>query len=160
MPSVLFLCTANRFRSPLAAAIFRNKLNEDGQLASWQVGSAGTWTVPGLPAIPLALLAAQQLGLDLNAHASVPVNAQMLAEHDLILVMETGHKEALASEFPFVRKRVYLLSEVVDKVAYDIPDPEQSNEEAGEIARELNDLIQRGYAQICLLAEALHTQKN
>ena len=159
MPSVLFLCTANRFRSPLAAAIFCNKLNEDGRLASWRVDSAGTWTVPGLPVIPMALLAAQQLGLDLNAHASVLVNAQMLAEHDLILVMETGHKEALASEFPFVRKRVYLLSEVVDKIAYDIPDPEQSNEEAGEIAQELNDLIQRGYAGICLLAEALHKQE-
>ncbi|RPJ38045.1 MAG: low molecular weight phosphatase family protein, partial [Chloroflexi bacterium] len=68
MPSVLFVCMANRFRSPLAAAIFRKSLEEKGLAGSWQVGSAGTWATPGQPVIPSVLAAARELGLDLSGH--------------------------------------------------------------------------------------------
>ena len=159
MPSLLFLCTANRFRSPLAAAIFRNLLQQAGRADSWHVESAGTWTAPGLAVIPSARQAARRLGLDLQMHASAPVDALTLDEYDLILVMESGHKEALSSEFPSVRKRVYLLSEAVEGLAYDIPDPVLSREQAGEIAQELDGLLTRGFDQICSLAERLHSRR-
>ena len=44
MPTVLFVCTGNLHRSPLAAAFLRRLLQES-KLAGWQVESAGTWTV-------------------------------------------------------------------------------------------------------------------
>jgi len=154
MPSVLFVCTANRFRSPLAAAAMRRKIVEQGDQGSYHIASAGTWTVSGLPATSAALLAAQQAGLDLVGHFSVPVDAVTLEAYDLILVMEAGHKEALVYEFPMVSKRVHLLSEVVDGLAYDIPDA-ASDEEALEIASDLTGLIERGYERICQLAVSL-----
>ena len=89
MPSVLFVCTANRFRSPLAAACFR-KVLEEGQnedVASWMVGSAGTWAAPGQPVIPAVLVAAQQLGLELAEHRSARVSRQLLAEYDLFFLI-------------------------------------------------------------------------
>ena len=49
MPKVLFVCTANRFRSPLAAAIFKRFLLESQETGRWRVSSAGTWTRSGLP---------------------------------------------------------------------------------------------------------------
>ena len=55
MPTLLFVCTANRFRSPLAAAYAARQLRDAGLPADWQAASAGTWTPAGLPAHPKAL---------------------------------------------------------------------------------------------------------
>ena len=57
MPSILFVCSANRFRSPLAAGILEKALvEEEGQkTSSWSIGKASDWTVSsaGLQAMPL-----------------------------------------------------------------------------------------------------------
>ena len=160
MPTVLFVCTANRFRSPIAVAAFQKKLRNEG-IEGWQVGSAGTWTDPGLPPAPVAVQAARQLGVSLDGHASRLVNAALLSGYDLILVMEMGHKEALESEFPAVQNRVFLLSEVVDGMLYDIPDPALSEESSPqEIANEVCNLVWKGFHNICLQAERLGRARN
>lgn len=161
MPSVLFVCTANRFRSPIAAAAFQKKLKDEGIREGWRVGSAGTWAVPGLTPAPEAIQAARQYGFSIERQTTLPVNAALLSEYDLILVMEAGHKEALESEFPAVRKRVHLLSEVVDGILYDVPDPAMSEESSPqEIADELCSLIGKGFRNIRLQAERLSKQRN
>ena len=103
MPVILFVCTANRFRSPIAAAYTKRKLQTTDQSADWTVISAGTWTEPGLPAHDKALSAAHALGLDLNSHHTRVVSTAIMATADLIIVMEQGHKEALECEFPASR---------------------------------------------------------
>ncbi|MBT3711784.1 MAG: hypothetical protein HOG15_00350 [Anaerolineae bacterium] len=153
MKSVLFVCTANRYRSPLAAAVFQKLLKADGKAEKWRIGSAGTWTVTGLPVIPHAFQKAQELGLNLREHSSVEVSREILSEYGLIVVMEIGHKEGLQIEFPETRNRVYMLSEIIDHIVYDIPDPAKDLSDADEIAGDLYDLIQRGYSEICLLAD-------
>ncbi len=155
MPSVLFVCTANRFRSPLAAAAFQKTLGDEG-IKGWQVGSAGTWTDAGLPAAREAVQAARQLGVSLGGHASCPVNDALLSGYDLILVMEMGQKEALESEFPAVKNKVFLLSEIVDGLQYDIPDPVLSAESSPqEIANEVCHLVWKGFRSICSQADRL-----
>ena len=160
MPAVLFVCTANRFRSPIAAAAFQKKLRDEG-IEGWQVGCAGTWTDPGLPPARDAVQAARQLGVSLDGHASCLVNAALLSGYDLILVMEMGHKEALESEFPAVHNRVFLLSEVVDGMLYDIPDPALSEESSlQEIANEVCNLVRKGFRSICSQADRLSRARN
>jgi protein-tyrosine phosphatase len=160
MPSILFVCTANRFRSPLAAAAFLKMLKEDGKTSGWKVASAGTWTQPGLPVLADAKRIALQMGLDLNDHITLPVSATILSECDLILVMELGHKEALETEFPASKGKVLLLSEVADHLVYDVPDPNGTNESSpDEIAREINDLIGKGFQNIIQQAERMSTRK-
>ena len=68
MPLILFVCTANRFRSPIAAACTEQKLQKADLANKWTVISAGTWTTEGIPAHPRAVMAAAALGLDLTAH--------------------------------------------------------------------------------------------
>jgi protein-tyrosine-phosphatase len=161
MPSVLFVCTANRFRSPLAAAIFRKALEERNDASdSWIVGSAGTWTTPGQPVIPAVLDAARTLGIDLAKHRSAGVSAQLLSEYDLILVMQATQKEALQSEFFPLSEHIHLLSNVVEHGSYDIPDSSGSSQEVAEVSSELNELIRRGLERICVLATALHNTRN
>src|SRR6185503_19226411 len=100
MPSILFVCTANRFRSPLAAAVLRKCLEELDIADSWLISSAGTWATAGQPLMPGVSEAAQRLNLDVSNHRSVRVSGKLLSKYDLIIVMQGGQKEALLSEFP------------------------------------------------------------
>jgi protein-tyrosine-phosphatase len=168
MPSILFVCTANRFRSPLAAAMFSRALGaeKDGELlhyirraGEWKAGSAGTWATPGRPALPEVLMAAQTLGLDLTAHRAERVEGSLLSGYDLILVMQASQKEALLSEFPYLEEYVYLFSYVLERGAYDIPDTFGSEGEVLEVAAEMDELIRRGLRYIVVLASALHNQR-
>jgi len=155
MPSILFVCNANRFRSPLAAAMFRKRLQELGIPGPWQVGSAGMWAAPGQPALPLAAAAGSKLGLDLSEHRSARVSRNLVSDYDLIVVMEAGHREALVNEDPRVLPRVHLLSDLVERSSYDIPDAFGSEQEVGEVTAELDDLIRGGLKSICELAARL-----
>ena len=160
MPSILFVCTANRFRSPLAAALLKQVLAEVyGASHSWIVGSAGTWAEPGQPVVPAVLGVARHFGIDLAGHRTTRVNGQMLSEYDLILVMQSSQKEALQSEFPARADSIYLFSNVVERGAYDIPDLYGSEQEAMEVGLDLNELIRRGQERICVLAGALHNKR-
>jgi len=148
------VCTANLYRSPLAAALLCKKLQADGKLAQWIVESAGTWTIPGQRVPSEVFRAARSMGIDLSRHMTRQVDEALLARYDLILVMERGHKEALNFEFPSIRQKVHLLSEMADGLAYDIADPLNSGLRIDEIAGELLKLIHRAYPNICLLAQA------
>jgi protein-tyrosine phosphatase len=154
MPSVLFVCTGNQYRSPIAAAAFRRQLNDRESAEQWIVASAGTWTDPGLPPFPDSVRVAQDLGLNIMDHTTRTVTADELAKYDLVLVMEQGHKEAIMREFSLTCRKLHLLSEVVDHIEYDISDPANAYVDAKEIAIEVCGLIQRGFSQICALAEA------
>jgi len=168
MPSVLFICKANRFRSPLAAAIFKKALVEEqdqrtspwniGSASDWVVGSAGIWAMPGETVLPDVLEAARQIGIDLSDHRSVPVYGSLLSGYDLIVVMQASQKETLQREFPNLEERIYLLSHVTEFGSYDIPDAYGSFQEVMGVIAGMNDLIRRSLRYICILAIALHNK--
>ncbi len=152
MPSVLFVCTANQCRSPVAAASFQNQMIRLEQGDVWKAYSAGTWAVAGIHSPAMVLHAAERFGLQLDNHVTQSVNLAMLSACDLVLVMERGHLEALNVEFPMVRNWTFLLSQVVDDIVYDIPDPAFSMLEVNQTIQEIVDLIERGTEKICNLA--------
>ena len=152
MPSILFVCTANRFRSPIASLYFAREVVRHGDDKLFRISSAGTWTMPDQPVTSEALTLAKKYELNLSLHKSRPVTKRILSSADLILVMETGHLESLTHEFPAIGDRVYLLSEAAGKAPFDIPDPYNSDEKPGQIAAEILELIDSGYDQIIKLA--------
>ena len=157
MPSILFVCTANQFRSPIAAACLQQVLDQESHGDDWVVGSAGTWAKAGLPMPVFAMQISRKLGLPgIDRHVTRQVDKKLLDHFDLIIVMETGHKEAIASEFPATRGRVYLLSEIVDGISYDIVDPADPDVDPDQVAIELQALIKKGANQILRLAQLLH----
>ncbi|MFQ6099727.1 MAG: low molecular weight protein arginine phosphatase [Anaerolineae bacterium] len=153
MPTVLFICTGNLCRSPMAAALLQARLARDDAGRDWQVGSAGTWTTDGRPASAHAIAEMAQRGIDLRAHRSRNVTRNMMAEADLVLAMARYHVEALGAAFPEYVHKVYLLSQMVGQM-YDVYDPYGgTRQEYAYIARELEQLIEDGYECIVSLIE-------
>jgi protein-tyrosine phosphatase len=156
MPSILFVCTANQFRSPLAAACLLAAIKATKLTGDWNVESAGTWTKAGLPAPELSRKIASKLGVPLpENHRTRQVNQALLAEFDLIIVMEAGQKEALWIEFPALKKRIYMLSETVEGLQYDFPDPVAPGIDPFDVAYELKMAIEQGLEKITQLATSI-----
>jgi len=120
--SVLMVCTANRVRSPMAEALLKELVAADSPSDAWRIESAGTWAVEGLPAMPRTEAVLAERGIDISAHASRPIEECDMASFNLVLVMETGHREAVIREFPEIAGRVYLISEMAG-MNDDVHDP-------------------------------------
>lgn len=87
---VLFVCSGNTCRSPLAVVLFRRMLNEAGR-QDITVESAGTGAYDGGPASEGAYLVALEVGLDLSDHRARLLDRELVAQADLILTMSRGH---------------------------------------------------------------------
>jgi protein-tyrosine phosphatase len=153
MPSVLFICRGNLFRSPIAAAHFSSKLQERQISSDWVVDSAGTWTENNIPIAPLAKEFAAARGLQLDGHVSKMIEDVDIFSFDQIIVMEIGQKEALQIEFNNIDHKTNLLTKF-SGVPYDIPDPVGLDEEDGLIILSgVIDLIDHGFNEIVQIAE-------
>jgi protein-tyrosine-phosphatase len=89
---LLFVCTGNTCRSPLAEALARHVAVERG-LEQVEVSSAGTSAWDGAPASDGALLVGMERRLDLSRHRSRSIDREIVASADLILVMGSHHLE-------------------------------------------------------------------
>lgn len=154
MTTILFVCTGNICRSPMAAALFRQRLDEDPQRRDWEVVSAGTWASAGRPSTDHAIDEMASRGLDLRAHRSRSIDESLMKQADLVMVMTQNHAEALSVSFPDHADKVHLISEMVGET-YDISDPYGGpRREYAQVAEELETLIDDGYERIVSLGEA------
>ncbi|MGQ9492713.1 MAG: low molecular weight protein arginine phosphatase [Anaerolineae bacterium] len=146
--TVLFVCTGNVCRSPMAAGFFYDKLVQDKMDGCVRVRSAGIWALEGQPASAYALQVMGEHGLDISAHRGRNLTQADVEEADLILVMTKRHAEIIARDFPSSAGKVHLLSEMAGE-SYDIQDPYGGSLlEYRRTAAELANLIEQGYAKI------------
>jgi protein-tyrosine phosphatase len=161
MVNILFVCSANRFRSVIAAEHLRSLLIKDPLTAGWQVSSAGTWAKNGLPPIPQALRFAASRRLDIGDVRSRDVNREILTAATLVIVMTESQREALKIEFPDVSEKVFLLSKVCADQVFDIPDPFEKDDQTGDaIGDEIMGLVSNGYSRICDMAGQLNAKRS
>jgi protein arginine phosphatase len=143
---VLFVCTGNICRSPMAEALFAAKAKRMGD--SFTVHSAGTWALEGSPASSNAMVVMANRGLDLNAHRGTMIDRALMDQADAIIVMTRNHREALVAEFPHHRAKIHLMSELRNQT-FDIGDPYGGVlAEYESCARQLERLVEDGYDRI------------
>lgn len=128
---VLFVCTGNTCRSPLAVAALSAELGED--MVHVEVSSAGTSAGDGQPVSEGSLAVALRDGIDLSAHRARRATVSIVRAADLVFVMDPLHRSALAA-LGVPAEKVNVLSEWPAPGEPDLPvsDPFGASREAYE----------------------------
>jgi len=122
--SILFVCTGNTCRSPMAAALCTSLITKyyphyDGQI---QINSAGCSAGDGDLASREAIAVLTGKNLALESHRARRINQQLLADTDLIITMGEGHRNYIITKWPEFQTRIYTLRELAKEYG-DVSDP-------------------------------------
>ena len=125
--NLLFVCTGNTCRSPMAEAIARAELERRG----WQhvdVRSAGTGAVPGTSASGEAVSVARERGVDLSLHTAQLLSPELIEWADLVLAMGPSHMDVLI-ELGAAEKTAFVTDFIEEAPGRPIADPFGGDEE-------------------------------
>ncbi len=135
---VLFVCTGNTCRSPMAEAIFRQMT--DAQIP---VSSAGIFA-DGAPVSCNAISAMQEVEIDISRHTSIQITREMMKNANLVLTMTTSHAQMLSATFPEFKEKIQTLANWA-KSDGDISDPFGGDLDTYRQCRdEITRMIQKG----------------
>ncbi len=118
---ILFVCTGNTCRSPMAAAYFEHLCKQSGR-DGVMVESAGTHAGTGVPPSAGAVETMARLGINLSSHRSKPLDKKLLADADLVVAMTRSHRLSVGALNHHALAKTRLLMEFADG-AGDVCDP-------------------------------------
>ena len=108
MSKIIFVCTGNICRSPMAEGILRHRIKEMGR-NDMVVSSMGIHGLTDFSAAEYAQMVCEENGIDISSHIARPIIGDELQESDLILCMEPVHTKFLRTFFPWHRDKIFLL---------------------------------------------------
>lgn len=119
--NILFICTGNTCRSPMAEGMLKSVAEEKG--LNLIVNSRGLFAKGGSPAADNAIASMRDIGIDISEHVSKGVSKEIIEDSDLILTMTSAHKDELIRAYPEKKYKIFLLNEYAFGTEVDINDP-------------------------------------
>jgi len=150
MKTILFICTGNVCRSPMAEALFRRVAAGRGE---FRVFSAGLGAVDGQPPTAHSVEAMRELGIDISGQRSRMLTTDLVREADYIFGMTHSHVDTIALLYPPAAEKTFLLREfddTLEEFEKDISDPIGGSYEVYENCR---DQIEQGIASLLKFME-------
>lgn len=144
MPEILFVCTGNICRSPMAEYLF-NMLARERGMGHWQARSVGVAALPGDGISTHAQTVLKEEAIDSVAHRSRILEQESLEKAVVILTMTESHRDIVLARFPEYREKTYTLKEfaakiggdsAVEELNLDIVDPFGQGEEVYRAVRD------------------------
>src|SRR5437764_426525 len=123
MKTVLFVCTGNGCRSPMAEGIFRHAVESRG---NYRVLSAGLGAAEGQPPSSYAVQATRELGIDISGQRSRLLTPELIQQADYIFGMTHSHIDTVMLLYPQAAEKTFMLrefDETLDLFEKDISDP-------------------------------------
>ncbi len=111
MYNILFICTGNICRTPMAHFELKRLIERDSLDDLIHIESAGTWATEGAPATEFSQLVCAENGLDASLHRAQGVDHYLMKNANLVLCMTTQHKDDLRQIFPQYKDKVFTLRE-------------------------------------------------
>jgi protein-tyrosine-phosphatase len=152
---ILFVCSGNTCRSPMAKALLLKRLETPSNLSNSseiQVWSAGLFTRDGLPASPEAIAAMREEGLDISSHRSLLISRSLVEDAELVLTMTVSQRDYLLARFPHKSVNIYTLSEFIGDETGEVMDPYGHGQEVyRQSLLQLNLLVDRLFYKITKL---------
>lgn len=130
MQNILVLCIGNICRSPMAEVMLRDAL------PGKTISSAGLGALIGKPADPSSLQLMTEQNIDISSHRAQQISASLVAQAELILVMDLEQKKYVENQYVGARGKVFRLGE---SEQIDIPDPYREGIESFRLAYRLID---------------------
>ena len=120
---VLFICTGNVCRSPMAEGMLRSMAEKIG--AEIEVASAGVYASDGHLPSSNSVIAMQEEGIDISRQRSQLLTSDLVAKATHIFGMTLSHLEAVLDHFPGSQEKTFVLREFIsdESLDFDVPDP-------------------------------------
>ena len=148
---ILFVCTGNTCRSPMAAALM-NKIAFENDM-NIQCDSAGIFALPDDTISKNAVKAMHEYNIDLSNHRAKPLTEELIKNYDLILTMTDGHKTMISALMP---EKIFTICEYAGYNG-DIKDPFGSTFDTyKEVAEDIYDCLTDIAEKIYDLTENKH----
>ncbi len=136
-PLLIFICTGNICRSPMAEYLMRRRLSAR---SPWQVSSAGLSTFNGQPASEQGIAVLAEQGIDMRLHRSRLLTRDLVDAASILVVMTSAHRDLLLGQYHDAREKVFLLrSFAPGDRSGDIEDPIGSSASVYRVTRDAID---------------------